>query len=68
MLAHQQVPTPLLTIMGVADMRLPFVVHVPNDDAEDAAIDATTDVQGVHTSPETVTESMVEDILQENGK
>ncbi len=68
MLAHQQVPTPLLTTMGVADMRLPYVVRVSSDVAEDATTDATTDVLRMHTSPETVIASVVEDILQEDGK
>ena len=62
MLAHQQVPTPLLTTMGIADMRLPYVVHVPSDVAEDATTDATTDVKVVHTCPETVIASVVEDV------
>ena len=69
MLAHQQVPTPLLTAMGVADMRLLSMVHVPSDVVEDAALMLPcTCVQGVHTNPETVIVSVVEDILQEEGK
>ena len=68
MLAHKQVPTPFLTAMGVADMRLASVVHVPSDVAENVAIDVITDVQGMHTSPKTFMAAVVEDTLQEEGK
>ena len=67
MLAHKQAPTPILSAMGGVDVRLASVVHVPSDIDEDAAIDAIIDVQGVHTSLETIIMSVVEDI-QEAGK
>jgi hypothetical protein len=68
MLAQKQAPTPVLSAMGGADMRLASVVHVPSDVAEDVATDAITDVQGVHTSPETVIASIIEDVLEEGKK
>ena len=68
MLAHKQAPTPVLSAMGGADMRLASVVHVPSDVAEDAATDAITDVEGVHTNPETVIASVLEDIEKEGRK
>jgi hypothetical protein len=47
MLAPKQAPTPVLSAMGGANMRLASVVHVPSDVVEDVATDARTDVQGV---------------------
>jgi hypothetical protein len=68
MLPPKQAPTPVLSAMGSADMRLASVVHVPSDVAEDAPTDAITDVQGVQTSSETVIASIIEDILKEGKK
>jgi hypothetical protein len=67
-LVHESIPTPLLTTMGVVDARLPTEVHVSNDVAEDAATDANTDKQGVHSSPATDIAAVVEDILEEEGR
>ena len=63
-LVQQPIPAPMLTTVGAADLPLPFPIHVPCDGAEDVAIDATTNNQGVHTSVGIIIVVVVEEILQ----
>ena len=53
--------------MAGADVQVASAVHVPNDVAEDAVTGAITDVQGVHTSPETIIAYIIEDVLEGEG-
>ena len=67
MLAPKQTCTPVLSAVAGADVQVVSAVHVPSDVVEDAATAAITDVPGVHTSPETIIASIIEDVL-EGGK
>ena len=57
-----------MTALAAADTRLASEVHVPCDVAEDAATEAATNNEGVHNSADTVIASIIEDILDEEGK
>lgn len=65
-LVHQ--PAPPSTTMGVADAPLLSAVNVSIDVAEDAATDVTVKNQAVHISADTVIASIIEDILDDEGK
>jgi hypothetical protein len=64
MVAQKQAPTPVISAVGGADMRVASAIPVPSDVSEDAATDAVTDVEAVPPSSETIIASIIEDILE----
>ena len=68
MLPHHPISAALVTALAAAETRLVSEVHVPCDVAEDAATEAATNNQGVHNMADTVIASIIEDILNEEGK
>lgn len=67
-LPHHPVSAALVTALATAKTRLVSEVHVPCDVAKDVATEAATNNQGVHKMADTVIASIIEDILDEEGK